>query len=168
MPPIRDSIGRRLAVAALVVTVAVLGAASPDAAPAGQTDARTAPQGAVPAADYVGEDTCLSCHDTKSYKGTAHALTTNPRTPAATHGCESCHGPGKAHVDSGGDTSKIVNPLNLTLQEASERCLTCHDRGAHPLLADRQHDPRGAGCLTCHKVHVAKGEKRIALAARGL
>ena len=32
---------------------------------------------------YVGESTCLTCHEGQSYKGTAHALTTNGRTPAA-------------------------------------------------------------------------------------
>ena len=34
----------------------------------------------VPAGDYVGEATCVGCHDT-SYKGTKHALTINERTP---------------------------------------------------------------------------------------
>src|SRR5262249_42628134 len=59
---------------------------------------------APPANQYVGESTCITCHDQK-YTGTAHALKSNERTPAANMGCESCHGPGKAHVDAGGDPS---------------------------------------------------------------
>ena len=59
---------------------------------------------AVPAApqkpspgEYVGNDqTCIDCHDTQSYKGTAHARAFKEKAPAANHGCESCHGPGKA------------------------------------------------------------------------
>src|SRR5262245_37549494 len=49
----------------------------------------------------VGSDTCTTCHSDKeqTLKGTPHGEAHNPRTPAATHGCESCHGPGKAHVD---------------------------------------------------------------------
>ena len=57
---------------------------------------------------YVGEAVCLTCHETQKYDGTLHALKSNDRTPAATHGCESCHGPGKGHVDGGGDATKIV------------------------------------------------------------
>ena len=32
-------------------------------------------------------------------KGTKHAQALDPRTPAAQQSCESCHGPGQAHVD---------------------------------------------------------------------
>ena len=53
---------------------------------------------------------CLVCHEGRAYNGTRHALKALPRSPAATHGCESCHGPGKAHAESGGDTALIVNP----------------------------------------------------------
>src|SRR5437773_2705100 len=67
-----------------------------------------APAAAATANGYVGESTCLTCHDQK-YTGTAHGLKSDPHTPAATLGCESCHGPGKAHVDSGGEPDKIVN-----------------------------------------------------------
>ena len=45
----------------------------------------------------------LTCHDTQGYKGTAHGRAFNERTPAAQQGCESCHGPGEAHVDGSGD-----------------------------------------------------------------
>lgn len=40
--------------------------------------------------------------------------------PAATHGCESCHGPGEAHVDAGGDPTKLVK-LNATTPQESRR-----------------------------------------------
>ena len=52
-------------------------------------------------AGYVGSDTCVACHtaEEESLKGTPHGQAHNPRSPAAAHGCESCHGPGQAHVD---------------------------------------------------------------------
>jgi DmsE family decaheme c-type cytochrome len=110
---------------------------------------------------YVGEQTCLTCHDSQNYKGTAHALTTNARTPAATHGCESCHGPGQAHVDGDGDKTKIATFKTLTAQQASERCTACHNRGSHALWSGSQHDNRNVGCVSCHNVHKPTGAKLL-------
>jgi len=110
---------------------------------------------------YAGEATCLTCHEAQDYKGTAHALTTNGRTPAATHGCESCHGPGQAHADAGGDTTKIVRIAKLTPQRASEMCTSCHNRTTHALWSGSQHDQRGVSCISCHSVHSSKGPKQM-------
>jgi len=127
--------------------------------------ARTSPVAlAQDPAQYVGETTCLTCHDQK-YDGTAHAVKANSRTPAATNGCESCHGPGKAHVDGGGDPTKIVNLAKLAPQRASETCATCHDRSNHALWSGSQHDTRNVGCVTCHSVHTPKGPKQIKAAS---
>jgi cytochrome c2 len=42
-------------------------------------------------------------------------------------GCESCHGPGSAHILGGGDPTKIVNPVDISNnQQRSETCLQCH------------------------------------------
>ncbi len=42
-------------------------------------------------------------------------------------GCESCHGPGSAHILGGGDPAKIVNPAHITNnQQRSQTCLQCH------------------------------------------
>lgn len=121
----------------------------------------TAQKPAPASADYVGEDTCLGCHDGQSYKGTAHALKSNSRTPAATHGCESCHGPGKAHVEGGGDKTKIQNPTKLERREASDICTTCHDRATHAFWSGSQHDQRNVSCISCHSVHAPKGPKQL-------
>jgi hypothetical protein len=43
-------------------------------------------------------------------------------------GCESCHGPGSAHVLGGGDPDEIVNPADLTTVERNEICGQCHSR----------------------------------------
>jgi DmsE family decaheme c-type cytochrome len=111
--------------------------------------------------DYAGQDTCLTCHESQNYKGTAHALTSNNRTPASTHGCESCHGPGRAHAEAGGGTSKIVKISAQTPAKASESCMSCHDRSKHALFSGSQHDQRSVGCLTCHSVHQSQGPKQL-------
>lgn len=43
-------------------------------------------------------------------------------------GCESCHGPGSAHVLGGGDPTKIVHPEELETDEVNAICGQCHIR----------------------------------------
>ncbi len=43
-------------------------------------------------------------------------------------GCESCHGPGSAHILGGGDPTKIVNPADLDADRANAVCGQCHSR----------------------------------------
>jgi len=118
---------------------------------------------AAPATGYVGEETCLTCHEDqkKGYHGSPHGRAANPRSPMAAKGCESCHGPGQAHVDGGGDKTKIRNPKTLSPREASETCLSCHNRSAHNDWAGGKHDSRNISCLTCHSIHAPKGEKQL-------
>lgn len=115
-----------------------------------------APQG------YAGEKTCLTCHEaqTKGYHGSAHGRAFTANSPAAGQGCESCHGPGQAHVDGGGDKTKI-RTFDKTMKphEISEACMTCHSKGERALWAGSQHDTRNMSCLSCHSVHAPKSEK---------
>ena len=118
----------------LVVMVTVGATASPrQSAPAPSGKVAAAPaaqQAAAPASGYVGEETCLTCHEdrAKGYHGSAHSRKNDSRTPAANNGCESCHGPGQAHVDGGGDKSKIKVLGTLAPREVNEACLSCHNR----------------------------------------
>ena len=74
-------------------------------APPSSTRAAPAPpapaQATTPPVAYVGSDTCVLCHTDQeaTLTGSKHAQAKNPRSPAAANGCESCHGPGQAHVD---------------------------------------------------------------------
>ena len=106
----------------------------------------------VAQAGYVGADTCLGCHEDKKSLG-EHGRAANPRTPMAGQGCETCHGPGQAHVDGGGDTALIRNPAKLTPSEVSATCTTCHNRGEQEFWQGSQHDRRNLTCTTCHSVH---------------
>ena len=58
-----------------------------------------------PDGDYVGSETCAACHQEQSHRfnnTTMGKAMAHPRTPDEAHGCESCHGPGKVHVEAGG------------------------------------------------------------------
>ncbi len=73
-------------------------------------------------AQYVGVDTCKTCHEElykKNFENTAHFKTTLHDG----HGCESCHGPGSAHVEGGGDVTKIISFKSISKQDANTRCL---------------------------------------------
>ncbi|MBI3401625.1 MAG: DmsE family decaheme c-type cytochrome [Acidobacteria bacterium] len=166
--PIRISgIPARLVLATGVIAAAISTTvlASGRPAPGAATPRAPAAAPSAQADDYVGQDTCLTCHEDRNYKGTLHALTSNPKSPASTHGCESCHGPGKAHAEAGGDKTKIVNLKTLTQQRASETCVNCHDRSKHGLWSGSQHDQRNVGCLTCHSVHSPVGPKQLKAAS---
>jgi DmsE family decaheme c-type cytochrome len=147
------------AIATTPVDTAQAPAPAPQAAAAGRQTSPPAPQ-VSPQSGYVGESTCVTCHD-QSYKGTKHALAFNARTPAATHGCESCHGPGQKHAESG-DPDLIQRPSKMTPEAVSATCMTCHSRAAsHALWNGSQHDQRSLSCVTCHSVHSSKGPSQL-------
>src|SRR5689334_4111071 len=55
--------------------------------------------------DYVGSDTCVTCHEDQSRRFNRTAMgkaMAHPHTADEARGCESCHGPGRAHVEAGG------------------------------------------------------------------
>jgi DmsE family decaheme c-type cytochrome len=132
--------------------------ASPTQAPTPQAPPPPAPavQAALPAG-YAGSDTCTTCHTEEGdrLKGTPHNQAKNPRSPAAGHGCESCHGPGQAHVDD--DAKGHIRKFALLKPgEISQTCLTCHNRGGHAAWEGSAHDRRDLSCTTCHSVHSSK------------
>ncbi len=70
---------------------------------------------ASPGAEYVGSDTCLTCHEAvykNQFEQTPHFQTVKKG-----HGCESCHGPGSEHVAGGeslkGECIRPGTPLSL-------------------------------------------------------
>lgn len=150
---------------ALAIWLVVMVSVGANAAP--RQNGSTASKPAAPAAQaaaasgYVGEETCLTCHEDmkKGYHGSAHARTQDPRTPAANKGCESCHGPGQAHVEGGGDKTKIKQLTKISAREVNDTCMTCHNRSEHNEWSGGKHDARNLSCLTCHSVHAPKSEK---------
>jgi DmsE family decaheme c-type cytochrome len=112
------------------------------------------PQPATSPAGYAGSDACVLCHTNEdaSLKGTKHWQKNDPRSPSSTLGCESCHGPGQAHID---DEAKgnIKKFGALTPQAINETCLTCHNRAAHAGWEGSVHEARNLSCTTCHSVH---------------
>jgi predicted CXXCH cytochrome family protein len=63
--------------------------------------------------------------------------------------CESCHGPGEAHVESGGDATKILQLSKMSPKQIDATCLSCH-ASAHPNFLRSDHARAGVGCESCH------------------
>jgi len=102
---------------------------------------------------YVGMDQCAACHEATvtAFKETIHGK--KGFEMRSSHACETCHGPGKAHVDAGGGRGSMKNPATLPKEEKSAICLTCHDRGTKLMWEGSTHDTRGLACQDCHSVH---------------
>lgn len=117
-------------------------------------------------AQYVGVDTCKTCHEElykKDFEATPHFKT----TLANEHGCESCHGPGSEHVEGGGDVTKIISFKKLSAQEASARCLSCHgEKHEQRHFSSSAHASNNVGCLDCHSPHHAKNPEHLLVQAQ--
>ncbi len=147
---------RPLIVTALVLCAAAASAASPSPQTVKPPASATLPAG------YVGDDTCIACHDNKDKQlaTTLHGKTQNARTPSASpnQSCETCHGPGKEHAESG-DKTKIRAFASMKPRDVSEVCVSCHNRSTHAQWKGSMHDSRNLSCITCHSVHDPKTQK---------
>jgi DmsE family decaheme c-type cytochrome len=157
---------------ALMASVLVRADAAGPAAAGLQTPSVQTPAARTtePAAGYVGQETCLVCHDDMgaTLSATPHGRERDPRSPAGRLGCESCHGPGQAHVDGGGDPALIRSYTALAPREANDSCLACHNRGAHALWSGSMHDRRNLACVSCHSVHASKSEAGLLKTTTGI
>lgn len=101
------------------------------------------------AADPVANEVCLTCHGS--------ATTGNPdaphfKTPVR---CESCHGEGARHAESG--DPKLIRSFKG--KPAADVCTTCHqDQHVAEWKASRHHEV-GVDCTDCHAVHNPKDPK---------
>lgn len=136
------------------VAAAVGVTAAPPVA-AGRVAAQAAPPAAPAAAEYVGSDTCLGCHEgmDRAVSQTAHGRAAHPRSPAAAQGCESCHGPGSRHIEDPSVDSSIRKFAKMAPRDTSAACLDCHTKSTHALWQGSAHDARNLSCTTCHSVH---------------
>ena len=115
------------------------------------------PKPTPPGDNYVGTETCAACHEPqfKSFEGTKHGkLHTLASWKEKVVGCESCHGPGKDHVEAGGDVTKIISFKRLDAKTTSETCLACHaGKENHNNFRRGDHWRNNVGCTECHTAH---------------
>ncbi len=153
---------RNLVLLILMLGISALSGAQTPPKPASNLQAATAP---TDGAQYVGSDTCKGCHEELHNKlGTTpheHLLATGTSGKADWHGCESCHGPGSAHVEGGGDKTKIVRFPDLTPEKSSAICQKCHQAGDRSNFHRSSHLSNGIGCTSCHSIHEAKAKKAL-------
>jgi predicted CXXCH cytochrome family protein len=139
-------------------------------APAGPSVAIKVPASVATPGDFVGNDACRSCHkaEVTQYTKTAHARLESEAKPLMT--CESCHGPGKAHVEgqeaARGDEAKTIAANKLIFafranpKENAERCLSCHKTSKQQdSFLHSSHMAGGLSCNDCHSSHLVNESK---------
>jgi DmsE family decaheme c-type cytochrome len=122
---------------------------------------KLAPSATPDPSDFAGSETCATCHadEAKKFADNPHAkLELEHGGKGVT--CESCHGPGKAHVESGGDKTKILDLANASAKQVDATCLGCH-AGAHPNFLRSPHAKADVSCLGCHTVHASVPETQL-------
>lgn len=122
----------------------------------------------VPGAKYIGSKECEQCHEEiyKSFQTADHALLTMGGPNTLNAGCESCHGPGSLHSDSGGETKPpysftagraVANNYGGSLATPTARatetvCFNCHAE-VHGQFSLPNHHPVPEGKMTCIECH---------------
>lgn len=106
----------------------------------------------IAGATFVGSEACAQCHGdiTRDFPTATHARLKAEGQNALNIGCESCHGPGSKHVESGGAANTIINP-----HKSPETCYQCHLEVRTRFNLPFHHPvPEGkVSCSDCHDPH---------------
>jgi predicted CXXCH cytochrome family protein len=138
--------------------------------PNGPSVAWTAPTAPPSPDQLVGNDRCRGCHraEVTQFNKTSHArLESAGKTVMS---CESCHGPGKAHVEgqeaARGDeaktlaANKLIFAFRANPRENSERCLSCHKTSKQQdSFVHSGHLASSVACSECHATHLVNAIK---------
>lgn len=107
---------------------------------------------------YVGSNVCKTCHADvwqNFYKNPHYKSLASGNEPPELTGCESCHGPGQAHVAAGGGKTTIPRAFSLMQpRQVLAACLTCHENNFDKANIRRsEHTLNGIACTSCHSIH---------------
>ncbi len=112
----------------------------------------------IPGAKFVGSASCADCHKdiVSKFKTADHARLVARGENAGEAGCESCHGPGSLHNQSGGALHTIINP-----RKSPETCFQCHldKRGTFSLPHHHPLEDGRVSCSDCHNPHEGRAIK---------
>ncbi len=107
-------------------------------------------QAQCPGNRYVGNATCLTCHDGFS----APDVSLFAQSPHRQIRCESCHGPGYLHVRNGGRGGTFIEtPGAASFAAAVNFCADCHQGQAEGFLKTAHGTQQVFTCAGCHDVH---------------
>ncbi len=112
------------------------------------------------AADYVGSEACKPCHNliyTQFFRNPHYARIAGGAETAENPGCESCHGPGKAHLEARGGKATILAFSEIGPEKTLDACLRCHSKTLSRANIRRSvHTQENIVCTNCHSIHNPK------------
>jgi DmsE family decaheme c-type cytochrome len=119
---------------------------------------------AAQAASTTTNEDCATCHEevVKAFAKNPHDTLEKSPHYNMKNSCESCHGPGEAHVSSGGDKTQIIGFKGQAKTTYNKQCLACHKK-THEIqgFAGTTHAKSGMACSDCHTVHTAARMTRL-------
>ncbi len=99
---------------------------------------------------------CAGCHPeaAQSWANSLHRRTVGaPQLKSEWQGCAACHRGASEHLADVTDVSKRPTLANLTPDQITDLCQTCHRGGKQALWMLSPHSRTKEACLTCHDPH---------------
>lgn len=113
---------------------------------------------------FVGSAVCIACHKdpAQTFNRTVHSEILLQAHSSNSKGCETCHGPGRQHAESGGKKELIQNPALFSPRKNTELCLPCH-KGVIQASGWKAsaHFKEGLTCNSCHLIMQQKAPKLL-------